>query len=305
MLRYIIGRLLGVIPVLWVLATVIFFLVRLAPGGPFDTEKALPPEILANLKAKAGFDKPLGVQYLIYMKNLVQGDLGPSFRYANTSVNEAIASALPVTVQLGICGLLYALVLGFGLGMFAATKHNSLRDYSSMGFSLLGVCMPSFVIGPLLMLVFAIKLKWFNVSGWETMRDAVLPALTLGTIFAAYFSRLVRVGFLDILNQDFIKTAKAKGLSAKRIFFLHASKGGVLPAVSFLGPATASILSGSIVVETVFNIPGIGRFFIQSAFNRDYGMIIGTALVYGAMLILLNVVVDIAYAFLNPKVSYD
>lgn len=287
------------------LATITFFLVRLAPGGPFDSEKAISPEILANLKEKYGFDKPLPVQYFVYMKNLVQGDLGPSFRYTNTSVNEAIASALPVTVQLGICGLLYALVLGFGLGMFAASKPNSLRDYGSMGFSLLGVCMPSFMIGPLLMLVFAIKLKWFNVSGWDTLKDMVLPALTLGTIFAAYFSRLVRVGFLDVLNQDFIKTAKAKGLSAKRIFFLHASKGGVLPAVSFLGPATASILSGSIVVETVFNIPGIGRFFVQSAFNRDYGMIIGTAIVYGTMLILLNVVVDIAYALLNPKVSYD
>ncbi|MDE3269400.1 MAG: ABC transporter permease subunit [Pseudomonadota bacterium] len=305
MLKYIIGRLLGIIPVLWVLATITFFLVRLAPGSPFDSEKAVSPEILAHLKAKAGFDEPLPMQYLIYMKNLLQGDLGPSFRYTNLSVNEAIATALPVTMQLGLCGLIYAIILGFGLGMFAATKPNTLRDYGSMGFSLLGVCMPSFMIGPLLMLLFAIKLRWFNVSGWETWKDMVLPSLTLGTIFAAYFSRLVRVGFLDILNQDFIKTAKAKGLSARRIFLLHAAKGGVLPAVSFLGPATASILSGSLVVETVFNIPGIGRFFIQSAFNRDYGMIIGTTLVYGVMLILLNVVVDVAYALLNPKVRYD
>ena len=305
MLKYLFRRLLGMIAVLWFIATTTFFLARIAPGGPFDTERAISPEILKNIHAKYHLDKSLPVQYLFYMKDLLQGDLGPSFRYTSLSVNEIIASSISATVQLGICGLLYALFLGFGLGMFASSKPNSPRDYFSMGFSLLGVCLPSFVIGPLAVLLFSMKLRWFNVSGLNEVKDIVLPAMTLGTIYAAYFSRLVRVGFLDILNQDFIRTAKAKGLSTARIFFLHAFKGGSLPAVTFLGPATAGILSGSIVVEIIFNIPGIGRFFVQSAFNRDYGMVIGTALLYGVLLVAMNLLVDIAYVLLNPRVRYE
>ena len=305
LLRYIFYRLLGVIPVLWVLATLTFCLVKVAPGGPFDTEKPIPPEIFKNIQAKYHLDKPLHVQYLIYMGDLLRGDLGPSFRYASLSVNEIIADTLPRSVQLGFCALLYAVLLGFSSGMLAASKPNSMRDYVPMGISLLGVCLPAFVVGPLCVLLFAITLGWFNTSGWNEFKDVVLPAITLGTAYAAYFSRLVRVGFLDILNQDFIKTAKAKGLSSFKIFFRHAFKGGVLPATSFLGLALTGMLTGSLVVETIFDIPGLGRFFIQSALNRDYTLVIGTALFYATILMLMNLLVDVAYAFLDPRVRYD
>lgn len=293
-------------PVLWVLATLTFFFVRLAPGGPFDNERQIPPEILKNIQAKYHLDKPLLEQYVIYMSNLLRGDLGPSFRYASLTVNEIIAKTLPVSAKLGLLALLYAMLLGALSGMLAASKPNSLRDYVPMGFALLGVCMPSFVIGPLLVLVFAVHLGWFNTSGWnELPKDMVLPALTLGTMYAAYFSRLVRVGFLDIMNQDFIRTAKAKGLRTLTIFLRHASKGGVLPATSFCGLAMVGMVSGSVVVEMIFDIPGLGRFFVQSALNRDYTLIIGTALFYVTALLLMNLLVDIAYAFLNPRVRYD
>lgn len=306
MLKFIIRRIIGIIPVLWVLATLTFFFVRIAPGGPFDKDRQLPPVILKNIQAKYHLDKPLWEQYLIYMADLLQGDLGPSFRYASLTVNEIIAETLPVSAKLGGLAMLYALLLGCLSGMLAASKPNSLRDYVPMAFSLLGVCMPSFVIGPLLVLVFAIYLGWFNTSGWNDLpRDMVLPALTLGTMYAAYFSRLVRVGFIDIMNQDFIRTARAKGLRTLDIFLRHASKGGVLPATSFCGLAMVGMVSGSVVVETIFDIPGLGRFFVQSALNRDYTLIIGTALFYVTALLLMNLLVDIAYVFLNPRVRYD
>lgn len=306
MLKFIIRRIIGVVPVLWVLATLTFFFVRIAPGGPFDGDKLIPPEILKNIQAKYHLDKPLLEQYVIYMGDLLRGDLGPSFRYASLTVNEIIASTLPVSAKLGGLAMLYALLLGCLSGMLAASKPNSLRDYVPMGFSLLGVCMPSFVIGPLLVLVFAVHLGWFNTSGWNDLpKDMVLPALTLGTMYAAYFSRLVRVGFLDIMNQDFIRTAKAKGVGTLDIFLRHASKGGVLPATSFCGLAMVGMVSGSIVVEMIFDIPGLGRFFVQSALNRDYTLIIGTALFYVTALLLMNLLVDIAYVFLNPRVRYD
>ena len=293
------------LPVLWILATITFFMVRCAPGGPFDTDKAIPPDIFKNIQAKYHLDKPLMVQYGYYLADLVRGNLGPSFRYANRTVNEIIVETLPVSAQLGLLGFVFALLIGLASGMLASSKPNSMRDYVPMGMSLFGVCMPSFVIGPLLVLVFALWLGWFNTSGWEEAKDRVLPALTLGIMYAAYFSRLVRVGFLDILHQDFIKTAKAKGLSAGKIFFRHAFKGGVLPATTFGGLAMSGIVCGSLVVETIFNIPGLGRFFVQSALNRDYTLVIGTALLYATMLLIMNLVVDIAYVYLDPRVRHD
>lgn len=293
------------LPVLWILATITFFMVRCAPGGPFDTDKAIPPDIFKNIQAKYHLDKPLMVQYGYYLADLVRGDLGPSFRYANRTVNEIIVDTLPVSAQLGLLGFVFALLIGLTSGMLASSKPNSMRDYVPMGMSLFGVCMPSFVIGPLLVLVFALWLGWFNTSGWEAASDRVLPALTLGIMYAAYFSRLTRVGFLDILHQDFIKTAKAKGLSAGKIFFRHSFKGGVLPATTFGGLAMSGIVCGSLVVETIFNIPGLGRFFVQSALNRDYTLVIGTALLYATMLLIMNLVVDIAYVYLDPRVRHD
>ena len=293
------------VPVLWILATLTFFMVRCAPGGPFDTDKAIPPEIFKNIQAKYHLDQSLVVQYGYYLADLMRGDLGPSFRYANRTVNEIILETMPISAQLGLLGLFFALLIGLISGMLAASKPNSMRDYVPMGLSLFGLCMPSFVIGPLLVLVFALWLGWFNTSGWEEAKDRVLPAMTLGIMYAAYFSRLVRVGFLDILHQDFIKTAKAKGLSAGKIFFRHAFKGGVLPATTFAGLALSGIVCGSLVVETIFNIPGLGRFFVQSALNRDYTLVIGTALLYATLLLIMNLVVDIVYVYLDPRVRHD
>ncbi|MFK7826254.1 MAG: ABC transporter permease [Oligoflexales bacterium] len=303
--RYIIKRILGIFPVLWVVATLTFFLIRLAPGGPFDSDKQIPAEILANLEAKYHLDEPLLNQYFRYLGMLAQGDLGPSFRYASRSVNEIIVETFPVSVAIGFAGLVFALFLGLIAGMLAASKPNSLRDYLPMFASMLGICLPSFVIGPLLMLVFSIKLGWFNVSGWDEPRDIVLPALTLGTMYAAFFARLTRGGILDIIRQDFVRTAHAKGLRPWLVMVKHCLKGGLLPSVSFLGPAVTAMLTGSSVVETIFNIPGLGRFFVQSALNRDYTLVMGCVLFVAFIIVVMNLLVDIAYALLDPRVSYD
>ena len=305
MLRYILKRLVGTIPVLWVIVTVTFFLIRLAPGGPFDSEKQLSEEILRNLEAKYHMDEPLYMQYFRYLGMLAQGDLGPSFRYESRSVNEIIASTFPISAQVGLLGLIYALFLGVGAGLFAASRPNTSRDYWAMLLSMLGICLPSFVIGPLLVLIFSIKLGWFSVSGWDDPSDIVLPSLTLGTMYAAFFARLSRGGILDIVRKDFIRTAHAKGLREWTIMLRHTLKGGLLPSVSFLGPAIAAMLTGSLVVETIFSIPGLGRFFVQSALNRDYTLVMGCVLFVSVFIIIMNLLVDIAYAFLDPRVSYD
>jgi oligopeptide transport system permease protein len=303
--KYILKRLLAVIPVLWVVATLTFFLMRLTPGGPFDTDKNIPEEILENLKAKYHMDEPLPMQYVRYMGMLARGDLGPSFRYVNRTVNEIIAETFPASAYVGLLALVYALILGTFSGIFAASKPNSWRDYGSMFLAMVGICLPSFVIGPVFMLIFAIHLGWFNVAGWEDATDVVLPALTLGTMYAAYFARLTRTGIIEVVRQDYIRTAHAKGLPGWLIMLRHTLKGGLLPAVSFLGPATASILTGSMVVETIFSVPGLGRFFVQSALNRDYTLVMGCVLFVAFLITIMNLIVDIAYALLNPKVSYD
>lgn len=280
-------------------------MIRLAPGGPFDQERQVPEEILKNLNAKYHLDEPMFMQYLRYLWDIAQGDLGPSFVYASRTVNEIIAETFPVSALIGFAGLCYALFIGTAFGIIAASKPNSLRDYIPMTFSMLGICLPSFVIGPLFVLYFAIDLGWVNASGLNSVSDIILPAVTLGTIYAAYFSRLARGGILDIVKQDFIRTAKAKGLPGWLIMIRHTLKGGLLPSISFMGPAVTAMLSGSLVVETIFNIPGIGRFFVQSALNRDYTLVMGTVLFIAALIIVANLVVDIIYAFLDPRVSYD
>ena len=305
MLRFIAKRLLGVIPVLWVVATLTFFLIRLAPGGPFDGDRQIPEEIMRNLEAKYHLDEPLWQQYFRYLGMLAQGDLGPSFRYANRTVNEIIGNTFPVSATIGFAGLLFALIVGVGAGILAASKPNSVRDYASMFFSMLGVCLPSFVIGPLFVLFFAIHLGWFNVAGWDSVDDMILPSLTLGTMYAAFFARLTRGGILEIVRQDFIRTAHAKGLRGWVIMLRHTLKGGLLPSVSFLGPAVTAMLTGSLVVETIFHIPGLGRFFVQSALNRDYTLVMGCVLFVAFIIVMMNLLVDIAYAILDPRVSYD
>jgi oligopeptide transport system permease protein len=252
MLRFIVQRVLQAIPVLFILATVTFFMLRLAPGGPFDKERKARPEIIENMNKHFGLDKPLWEQYLIQMKNLLRGDLGPSYKYPNRTVNELIAGSFPVSLELGCYALIVALSVGILSGIIASLRPNTASDYIPMAFAMVGICLPTFVIGPLLSNYLGLKLGWFNPSGWFFPEDRVLPAITLGFYYAAYISRLTRGGMLDILNQDFIRTARAKGASTGRIVFHHALKGGLLPTISFLGPAVAGLLTGSFVVEKIF-----------------------------------------------------
>ena len=305
MLRYIARRLLQVVPVLFVIITATFFMVRFVPGGPFTSEKAIPPEILRNLEAHYGLDQPLWRQYLGYLGQIAHGDLGPSFKYSNRTVNEIIADKLPVSLELGGLSLAVALVVGLTLGVLAAVRRNSWLDYAASSIGMLGICVPTFVLGPLLVLYFAIHLGWVNASGWYGWTDRILPCLTLGFVYAAYLMRLTRGGMLEVLHQDYIRTARAKGASEIRIVFRHALRGGLLPVVSFLGPAIAGILTGSFVIETIFQIPGLGREFVNSAFNRDYTLVLGTVILYAALIIFLNLLTDIAQVWLNPKLKFE
>ncbi|MBW7893620.1 MAG: ABC transporter permease subunit [Opitutaceae bacterium] len=305
MFRFIARRLLQTIPVLWIIVTATFFMIRFVPGGPFTAEKAVTPEILRNLEAHYGLDKPLHRQYLDYLGSLLRGDLGPSFKYASRTVNEIIADKLPVSLELGAWSLAVALVLGLTLGIVAAVRRNSFLDYFCSSVAMVGICVPTFVLGPLLVLFFAIHLGWFNASGWYVGIDRVLPAATLGLVYAAYVARLTRGGMLEVLNQDYIRTARAKGATEARVIFRHALRGGILPVVSFLGPAIAGILTGSFVIETIFQIPGLGREFVNSAFNRDYTLVLGTVILYASLIIVLNLLVDIAQVWLNPKLKFE
>jgi oligopeptide transport system permease protein len=305
MLPLIARRFLEVIPVLFLIATITFFLVRLAPGGPFSAERSVSPEVLASLEAHYGLDQPLHRQYLDYLKNLARGDLGPSFQYQDRSVNELIADSFPVSLELGLLALLVALALGMTAGLLASLRPNTRLDYGPMSVAMVGICLPTFVMGPVLVLVFALWLGWFNASGWAVPLDRVLPALTLGAFYGAYVARLTRGSMIETLSQDFVRTARAKGLSEGVVVLRHALRVGALPVVSFLGPAVAGLISGSFVVETVFNIPGLGRFFVQSAFNRDYTLIVGTVLFYATLIVLLNLLVDIFQILLNPKLRHE
>ncbi len=305
MLRFVLRRLLQTIPVILAIITATFFMVRLAPGGPFTNEKAIPPEILRNIEAHYGFDQPLWRQYLNYLGKLAHGDFGPSFKYTNRTVTEIIAEGLPVSLELGAWALLVALALGLPLGIAAAAKRNTILDYLCSSVGMFGICVPTFVLGPLLALTFGIYLRWVNVSGWYDPTDRILPALTLGFVYAAYVMRLTRAGMLDVLHQDFIRTARAKGASEMRVIFKHALRGGVAPVVSFLGPAIAGILTGSFVIETIFQVPGIGRQFVTSAFARDFFVVQGVVALYGALIVGLNLVVDLVQVWLNPKLKFE
>jgi len=293
------------IPVLLIVATLTFFMVRTVPGGPFDSEKNIPPEIKRQIEAYYGLDKPLFQQYWDYMTRLARGDLGPSYKYSNRTVNEMIAATFPVSLQLGALAMCIALMFGILAGVIAALNRNTPVDYAASGLSMTGICLPTFVLGPLLILLFALHLQWFNASGWFEARDRVLPAATLGIVYAAYVARLTRGGMLEILSQDFIRTARAKGASSSRIVLRHALRGGLLPVVSFLGPAAAGIITGSFVIETIFQIPGLGRHFVTSAFNRDFPMVTGIVVFYAALIVFFNLLVDIAQVWLNPKLKFN
>ena len=305
MTRFVFGRLAQAIVVLFVIVTGCFFMMKLAPGGPFDSEKKVPEEIRKQLEAHYRLDRPLFRQYTDYVWGLLHGDLGPSFKYSNRSVNEIIGGAFPVSMELGGYALLVALIIGLGAGVIAALRPNTLTDYVPMSFAMVGISLPTFVFGPLLVLAFAIRWQIFNASGWDSMRDRVLPALTLGAYYAAYVARLARGGMLEILNQDFIRTARAKGASPWRVVVKHALRGGLLPVVSYLGPTVAGLMTGSFVVETIFQIPGLGRHFVTATFNRDYTLILGTALFLATFILLMNFLADVALAWLNPKVRLE
>ena len=305
MIRFVAQRLLQTIPVVWVIITATFFMIRFVPGGPFTAERAVTPEIMRNLEAHYGLNKPLYRQYLDYCGSILRGDLGPSFKYPTRSVNEIIAEKLPVSIELGLWSLGVALGVGLPLGLLAAVRRNTWVDYLCSSASMIGICIPTFVMGPLLILVFAIHFGWFNASGWYGPVDRVLPSLTLGSVYAAYVARLTRGGMLEVLSQDYIRTARAKGASETRVLLKHALRGGLSPVVSFLGPAIAGIVTGSFVNETIFQVPGIGREFVNSAFNRDYTLVLGTVVLYAGFLIGMNLVVDVVQVWLNPKLKFE
>ena len=305
MLRFITSRLLQSLLALYLIVTATFFMLRFVPGGPFTTEKAVPREILRNLEAHYGLNQPLPRQYLAYLGSLLHGDFGPSFKYSNRTVNEILADKLPVSLELGLWSLGVALLLGLSLGIIAALRRNTWADYLASAIGTIGLSVPTFVIGPLCVLAFAIHLGWFSASGWYLPADRVLPSLVLGLAYAAPISRLTRGGLLEVLHQDYIRTARAKGASEFRVVWKHALRGGLLPVVAYLGPATAGILTGSFVIETIFQIPGLGREFVTSAFNRDYTLVLGTVILYAALIMALNLLADVVQAWMNPKVRLE
>lgn len=280
-------------------------MVRIVPGGPFDLDKALPPEIVANIKAKYHLDRPIPEQYVLYMGRLCQGDLGVSYKYANRTVNDILVDALPVSLQLGLVGLLIAICVGVPLGTAAALKRGSFLDGTCMLIAGLGVSVPSFVIGALLIFVFGIWLKILPVALWESWRHIILPALTLAASPTAYLARLTRSSVLEVLERDWVRTARCKGLDYWTTVRSHVLRNALIPVVTVLGPLSAILITGSFVVEYIYAIPGMGRFFITAVTNRDYDLIIGTTLVFGFLLIITNTIVDIAYMYLDPRIKVE
>ncbi len=305
MIRFVFRRFLWAIPVLWVVATLTFILMQVVPGGPFDKDKPLPPEIKANVEAKYHLDKPVWQQYLLYLQSLSGGDLGPSYKYLGRNVNDIIKDTLPVSLQLGMLALGVAIMTGFLLGILTVVKPYSWIDRSGMFVATAGISIPNFVIGALLILFLSHLYKLFPPALWEGWRYAILPALTLGLGPAAFIARLLRSSILETLHQDFVRTARAKGLSEGVILVKHVLKNSVTPVVTFLGPLTAALVTGSFIVEYIFAIPGMGKFFITAVTNRDYPLIMGVTLVYAVIIVLANLLVDIAYAYLDPRVRVE
>lgn len=306
MLRYALGRLLGLLPTLLVIVTAAFFVMRLAPGGPFDEEQAIPPEIKANLQAAYGLDQPVVVQYARYLQGLARGDLGPSFKYKDYRVAELIGRGLPVTVTIGVLALLLAVALGVPLGLLAALRHDRGLDHAVMGVALVGIAVPGFVLAPVLALLFGVHLGWLPVAGWEpgSVRHMVLPVVTLALPFVAYIARLTRGSLLEVMQAPYLRAARAKGIGRVALIRRHALRPTLLPVVSFLGPAAAALLTGSLVVEQVFGLPGVGRYFVQGAINRDYTLVLGMVIFYAVLILLLNLAVDLVYGWLDPRIRH-
>ena len=309
MFVFILRRILETIPVLLCVAAMTFFMCRLAPGGPFDDDKQVTAEVREQLNKQFNLDKPLYIQFYQYLVNLPKLQ---SFKYPNRTVGDIIKQKFPVSFKLGFFAITIALGIGVLFGVIASLKPNSFIDYIPSSLAMIGICLPTFVMGPILMYIFALKLKLLPATGWGGFdgdaifhADMILPSLTLGLFYAAYISRLTRGGMLDILTQDYIRTAKAKGASGLRVIVKHAMRGGLLPVISFMGPAVAGLIAGSFVIETIFNIPGLGKDFVQSAFNRDYTLVLGVVMFYATLIVLLNLVVDILQVTLNPKLKFN
>jgi oligopeptide transport system permease protein len=306
MLPYILRRLAAAIPTLFVIVTISFFLMRVAPGGPFDLEQPLEAKVMENLRRIYQLDQPLFAQYLTYLGALLRGDFGPSFYFRDFSIGELFAQGLPVSMRLGASALLLALALGGPLGMLAAFRQNGAADHAVIGFATAGITIPNFVVAPVLQIVFGLSLAWLPVGGWNggAFRNTVLPVVTLALPQIAVIARMTRAAMIETLRANHIRTLRAQGLSGSTIA-LHAARGAALPVVSYLGPAAAHLLTGSVVVETIFAIPGIGRYFVEGALNRDYTLVMGTVVVVAIFVLLFNLVVDILYALLDPRVRLD
>ncbi len=306
MARHTLRRLLGLIPTLLMLITVAFFLIRVAPGGPFDSEKLLPADIEANLSAKYHMDEPLLQQYFRYLSQVAVLDFGPSIQYKDWTVNELIGQGMPVSLTIGLAAMLLAFFMGTFLGISAALRQNTRVDYSLMGVAMLGISVPNFVIAPILILLLAVYAGWLPAGGWDwSIASMVLPVVTLALPVTAYIARLTRGSMIEVMHSNFIRSARAKGLPESVVIRRHALRPALLPVISFLGPATAGMISGSVIIERIFAIPGLGSYFVQGALNRDYTLVMGVVIFYGVLIILLNFLVDLIYAWLNPKVRYD
>jgi oligopeptide transport system permease protein len=307
MLRYFLTRLAGAVPTLLIIVTITFFLIRAAPGGPFDQEQTLPPEIMANLERAYGLDQPIWVQYGRYLGALAHGDFGPSFKYKDFSVTELIGQGFPVTLELGTIAMTLALILGIPLGTFAALRQNSAADYAAMSLAVVGIAIPSFVVLPFLGLLFGIYLHWLPVAGWEpgSIRHLALPVAALALPPLSVIARLTRANMLEVLRGHYIRTAFAKGLPLHTVILRHALRPALLPVASYLAPAVASIMTGSLVVESIAGLPGIGRYMVQGALNRDYTLVLGMVIIYSALLILMGLLVDLLYAWLDPRVRLE
>lgn len=305
MAKFVILRLIQGIFVLLAIYAVTFFLVAATPGSPFSSERAIRPEILAQIEAFYGYDKPVGERFVTSLLNMLQGEFGPSAVYANRTVTEIIRESFPVSLKLGSISLLVALLIGVPAGLLAAVKKNSWLDYLPMSTAMAGICLPTFVMGPLLALVFGLILQLLPVAGWFGPEFVILPAATLGLFYAAYFARLTRVGMLEMLSQDFVRTARAKGVPESMIVWKHCLKGGLIPVITFLGPALAGIISGSFVVETIFQVPGLGQWFVRGALNRDDFLILGLTILFAGLIVIMNLIVDILQVMLNPRLKYE
>jgi oligopeptide transport system permease protein len=303
MVRYFLTRLATAIPTLFIIVTITFFAMRAAPGGPFDEEQTLPPDILSNLQNAYGLDQPVWRQYFRYLNGLAHGDFGPSFKYKDFTVTELIAQGLPVTAKLGICAILLALLIGIPLGILAALHQNSVLDRVAIAGAVLGIAIPTFVVLPMLVVLFALYLHWLPVAGWEpgSVRDLVLPVVALTLPPLAYIARLTRGSLLEILHAPYIRTARAKGLPLRVVIVRHAIRPALIPIASFLVPAVAAIMTGSLVVESIAGLPGIGRYLVQGAVNRDYTLVLGMVIIYSALLIAMGLLVDLLYGWLDPR----